>query len=155
MHGLLFGVSIIVVGAKTRSIIAQRVSDPWVKKEVRRLVWWGAGSFAFGWACWNVDYHACGTETEVKRWIGMPLSFLGELHGWWHIFTGIGAYIFIALVEYLTSEDAGEDLHERFAWPVEKVCLRRQGVETPRLRVAEGGNGHINGVLPRAPAKCD
>jgi len=34
------------------------------------------------------------------------------------VFTGVGAYVFIALVEYLTSEEAGEPLGRSFAWPV-------------------------------------
>jgi dihydroceramidase len=33
----------------------------------------------------------------------MPLGFLTELHGWWHIFTGIGVYDYIVFVEYLRS----------------------------------------------------
>ncbi|KAA8569541.1 hypothetical protein EYC84_001159 [Monilinia fructicola] len=53
----------------------------------------------------------------ADRSVGMPWSFVLELHGWWHILTGIGAYIFIALVEYLTSEEAGQALGQSFAWP--------------------------------------
>lgn len=48
----------------------------------------------------------------------MPWSFIFELHGYWHIFTGIGAYVFIAEVEYLTGEERGGKLGGRFAWPV-------------------------------------
>lgn len=68
--------------------------------------------------------------------MGMPWAFILELHGWWHILTGIGAYIcistplvprvrscntneilVIALVEYLTSEDVGQPLGRGLAWP--------------------------------------
>lgn len=64
-----------------------------------------------------------------------------ELHGWWHVFTGAGAYIFIALVEYLTSEDAGKPLGGRFAWPVGWLVDGEAGKE----KVEANGNGHVNG----------
>lgn len=97
----------------------------------------------------------------------MPLSFLLELHGWWHIFTGIGAYIckstaiwnlvfhnavkaiceadltcvVIALVEYLTSEEAGEPLAGRFAWPVD-IFLRKKQRSKPSI--VRGGYGTLS-----------
>lgn len=109
--------------------------------------------FISGYVIWNIDNITCSWLTEAKRKIGMPLSFLLELHGWWHIFTGIGAYIcmflipchapisllevgltylVIALVEYLTSEEAGEPLAGRFAWPVD-MFLRKRLRSTPNI----------------------
>lgn len=49
--------------------------------------------FISGFIIWNIDTAICGQLTAVKRTIGMPWSFLLELHGWWHLFTGLGAYI--------------------------------------------------------------
>jgi dihydroceramidase len=54
--------------------------------------------FISGYVIWNIDNFTCSWLTEAKRKIGMPLSFLLELHGWWHIFTGIGAYICMFLI---------------------------------------------------------
>jgi len=118
LHSIIFGIMICLVGIQTRSIISHRVLDPAVRKEVTKLATWGGIIFVGGYGIWNLDNAFCGFLTETKRDIGMPWSFLFELHGWWHIFTGVGAYIFIALVEYLTSEDAGQPLGGRFAWPV-------------------------------------
>ena len=43
-HAVLFGIMVVLVGLQTRSIISHRVADPAVKKEVRKLVWWGSGT---------------------------------------------------------------------------------------------------------------
>jgi dihydroceramidase len=45
---------------------------------------------------------------------------LFELHGWWHILTGIGAYVSIALVEYLVTIEDGQTgrIEGGFVWPV-------------------------------------
>ncbi|KFY28983.1 hypothetical protein V493_02621 [Pseudogymnoascus sp. VKM F-4281 (FW-2241)] len=146
-HAALFGVMVVLVGLKTRSIISHRVEDPVVKKEVRKLVWWGSAIFISGYVIWNIDNFTCSWLTHAKRKIGMPLSFLLELHGWWHIFTGIGAYIFIALVEYLTSEEAGEPLTGRFAWPIDMFLKK------PRYTPSIARTGY--GTLSEAPESTD
>ncbi|KAL3424080.1 alkaline phytoceramidase [Phlyctema vagabunda] len=128
-HSILFGVMIAVVGAKTRSIISSRVSDVVVRAEVRKLATWGAILFISGFAIWNIDNEFCSSLTTLKRALGMPWSFIFELHGWWHILTGMGAYIFIALVEYLTSEEAGQPLGKRFAWPINGIVNGSAGAE--------------------------
>ncbi|PVH85176.1 alkaline phytoceramidase [Cadophora sp. DSE1049] len=127
MHSVLFAVMIVIVGMKTRAIISVRVEDPAVAKEVRRLAIWGGVIFISGFGIWNIDNAICSSLTTWKRSIGMPWSFVLELHGWWHIFTGVGAYIFIALVEYLTSEEAGQPLGGRFAWPVNLIIDGKAG----------------------------
>jgi dihydroceramidase len=45
MHSVLFGVMIALIGIKTRSIIARRVQDKVVRKEVFKLCTWGGGKF--------------------------------------------------------------------------------------------------------------
>jgi dihydroceramidase len=93
MHSLLFGIMICLVGIQTRSIIHARILDQAVRKEITKVAAWGAVIFVSGFGIWNLDNAFCGLLTHTKREIGMPWSFLLELHGWWHIFTGVGAYI--------------------------------------------------------------
>jgi dihydroceramidase len=84
---------IVAVGTKTRSIISHRVPDRAVRREVKKLATWGSIFFISGFILWNIDQIICESLTTLKRAIGMPWSFVFELHGWWHIFTGMGAYI--------------------------------------------------------------
>lgn len=86
---------------------------------------------ALAYLLWNIDQHFCPLLTTLKRRIGLPFGMLLELHGWWHILTAIGAYIFMALVEYLTSKDgAPEDrIEEGFVLPVRAVLRDVKGEE--------------------------
>ncbi|KAJ5177043.1 uncharacterized protein N7482_002920 [Penicillium canariense] len=43
--------------------------------------------FNLGYWLWLVDQWACGLLTKAREAIGLPWSFLLELHGWWHICT--------------------------------------------------------------------
>jgi dihydroceramidase len=81
------------VGLKTRSIISHRVPNRAVQREVKKLATRGGILFASGFVLWNIDREICPSLTAFKRQIGMPWSFVFELHGWWHVLTGIGAYI--------------------------------------------------------------
>jgi dihydroceramidase len=88
-------------------------------------------NFLFGYFLWSIDFHLCGYVTKVKHYVGLPWGFLFELHGWWHIFTGIGAYVGMALVEYLVGIEEGSTgkLEEGFVWPVRAVLRDMDGVE--------------------------
>ena len=63
------------------------------------------GCFLFGYLLWQLDFIYCSELTSLKRAIGMPWSFVLEFHGWWHIFTAIGAHVFMIMVDDLTREE--------------------------------------------------
>lgn len=77
----------------------------------------------FGYFLWNIDYHFCPYVTRFRHSLGLPWGFLFELHGWWHILTGIGAYVGMAVVEYLITIEEGKTdrIEEGFVWPVKAV----------------------------------
>ncbi|KAB2576378.1 hypothetical protein BFW01_g10432 [Lasiodiplodia theobromae] len=133
VHFLLFLTMTSAVGLKTRALI-RGLEQAKHEDEVRRLkqlAWLGFVCSAVGYALWNVDQHLCGHLTAVKRAVGLPGGVFLELHGWWHILTAIGAYVFMALVEVLTTEEAGEKGEKaRFAWPVDTYL--RNGEEKKR-----------------------
>ncbi|RFU32316.1 hypothetical protein B7463_g4041, partial [Scytalidium lignicola] len=86
--------------------------------QLKEMAGWGTVIFVAGFAIWLVDIGYCAKLTSAKRAIGMPWSFILEFHGWWHILTGVGVYVLIAVVEYVTSEEVGQPLGSNFAWPV-------------------------------------
>jgi dihydroceramidase len=51
--------------------------------------------------------------------------------------------VVIALVEYLTSEEAGEPLGKSFAWPVGQIVNCHAGVKTNGDTLKVNGNGAI------------
>lgn len=65
------------------------------KREIARLYLFGAVVFLTGFAIWNVDNIFCYQLRQARNKIGYPWAVLLEGHGWWHIFTGYGAYCLI------------------------------------------------------------
>ncbi|CAK1366038.1 unnamed protein product [Cercospora beticola] len=112
-HALLFGIMVVVVAYKTVRVLNER-AKPVEKRQLGKLALIGSLSFASGYGFWNLDFLACDTLNETRHTVGMPLAFILELHGWWHILTAVGVYVCMALVEYLTEPDAGS---HGFAWP--------------------------------------
>ncbi|KAF2120484.1 alkaline ceramidase family protein [Lophiotrema nucula] len=133
MHEIAFAVMVFLAGRKVRQLIRERIKSPEAKKRLRKLASLGTYCGAFGYFLWSIDYHLCSYVTRFKRSIGLPWGFIFELHGWWHIFTGIGAYIGMALGEYLVTTEEGttDRIEEGFVWPVRAVLRDLEGT-TPK-----------------------
>jgi len=123
VHGLTFLSMVGIIANRTRRLLPVRVKDPVVRRKLLRIARFGGASFLFGFILWNIDRRACGPLTTAKRAIGLPWGFFLELHGWWHCLTGIGAYIFIVLADYLASDRAGKDPGDVFGWPVSSLFV--------------------------------
>lgn len=50
----------------------------------------GLSVFLGGFFIWNLDNVFCSTIRQWRRSIGLPVAFLLEGHGWWHLMTGLG-----------------------------------------------------------------
>ncbi|KAH7130607.1 alkaline ceramidase-like protein [Dendryphion nanum] len=123
VHEIVFAGMVFLVGRKTRALIRTRVKNEEAQKRLGNMATMAISTGLFGYFLWNIDFHLCSYVTAFKRQLGLPWAFIFELHGWWHIFTGIGAYIGMALVEYIvTLEDEQTDKNcKGFGWPVEAM----------------------------------
>ncbi|KAE8423340.1 ceramidase [Aspergillus pseudocaelatus] len=118
LHSLSFAAMVTVIGIRTMQLInARTLAGSAARKQIWGMVRFGAVIFNLGFYLWLIDGWVCGFLRSTRAKIGLPLAFLLELHGWWHIFTGIGAYIFIAVVDHLVSSESHDGLEESFAWP--------------------------------------
>ncbi len=126
VHEITFAVMIFLVAKELRVLRKKQVANPEHQKALGRMASFGLATGLFGYFLWNIDFHLCSYVTAFKRHIGLPWGFIFELHGWWHILTGISAYVGMALVEYLVTLDEGTTgrLEDGFAWPV-KATLRQ------------------------------
>ncbi|KAJ5786763.1 uncharacterized protein N7503_011975 [Penicillium pulvis] len=118
LHASFFVGSIAVIGIRTMQLLKRRTAE---NSAARRQLWgmvvFGAVIFHLGYIVWVVDGWVCDGLRSARAIIGLPWAWLLELHGWWHIFTGIGAYIFIAVIDQLLSGEDHDDIDGGFAWP--------------------------------------
>ncbi|KAJ5168296.1 uncharacterized protein N7482_003890 [Penicillium canariense] len=59
------------------------------------MVLYGLSMFLGGFFIWNLDNQFCSQIRVMRRRVGLPWGIFLEGHGWWHIMTGIGAYLYI------------------------------------------------------------
>ncbi|KAF2657494.1 alkaline phytoceramidase [Lophiostoma macrostomum CBS 122681] len=129
VHEIAFAAMVIITGRRIRQLIREKVASEASRKKLKGMANFGSGCGLFGYFLWNIDYHLCSYVTSTKRSLGLPWGFFLELHGWWHIFTGIGAYVGMALVEYLVTMEEGKPnrVEEGFVWPVRAVLRNLEG----------------------------
>ncbi|KAL1599788.1 hypothetical protein SLS60_007592 [Paraconiothyrium brasiliense] len=94
VHQITFASMVLLCGRKIRQLVRERIPNAKQKSTLLSLANGGLG----------------------KAEILIPTC-------WWHILTGIGAYVGMAVVEYLvTIEDGKTDkIEEGFVWPVNAV----------------------------------
>ncbi|OAX79988.1 hypothetical protein ACJ72_05689 [Emergomyces africanus] len=87
LHQIVFGAMVVTVGYRTVKLLTSLISDQL--------------TLLSGYALWLLDVFACQPLRSVRHTIGLPLAWLFELHGWWHILTAIGVYIVMIVGEFL------------------------------------------------------
>ncbi|RAL02559.1 ceramidase [Aspergillus ibericus CBS 121593] len=121
LHAVSFGAAVLVITIRTLRIIPREIKDQRARGRVSRVALFGVASFAFGYFVWLIDEFACGVLTGVRGVVGLPVGFLFELHGWWHVFTAIGGYIAVAIIDLISSGEVARDSVEKLAWPLPVV----------------------------------
>ncbi|CAG7997340.1 unnamed protein product [Penicillium salamii] len=73
----------------------ENVRDTKMLKTMWFMVIYGLSMFLGGFFIWNLDNIFCSEIRRMRRAIGLPWGLFLEGHGWWHVMTGIGAYLYI------------------------------------------------------------
>lgn len=71
------------------------VRDAIIVRRMWLMIAVGLSIFLGGFGIWTLDNMYC---SKLRRWrheIGLPWGVLLEGHGWWHLMTGYGAYLYI------------------------------------------------------------
>ncbi|KAB8236411.1 hypothetical protein ETB97_010339 [Aspergillus alliaceus] len=129
LHAVTFGMAVYLIATRTLKIIPRQIPDPATRKKVQSIALFGCASFIFGYLVWLIDDLACRVLRSTRQTVGLPLAFLLELHGWWHVFTAIGGYIAVAVIDLITSGEMHHDPIGQLAWPL-PVAARLAGGAT-------------------------
>ncbi|KAI9374131.1 ceramidase [Aspergillus egyptiacus] len=118
LHAVTFGTAALLITIKTMQTIPQQIHDLSIRANIRLIARFGLFCFLFGYGVWLIDTWFCGHLSEARNAVGLPLAFLFELHGWWHVFTGIGGYVAVAIVDVITSGEVDRDPTWELAFPL-------------------------------------
>ncbi|KAI8150128.1 ceramidase [Fennellomyces sp. T-0311] len=89
-----------------------------------RLLWIAASCFGGAFAVWNVDNAFCASLRGWRAIVGLPLAAISELHGWWHIGTGLGVYYFVVYCEWVHQVMNGKAPRYEIKW-IGPLCYLR------------------------------
>lgn len=104
----------------------------------------GIALFLIGFAIWNADNIFCKYLLSARHTLLLPWAALLEGHGWWHIFTSLGAYYFIIWRVWLEICLEGKERELMLYWPSPYTSVPRVFPRTDALAGASR-NGHANG----------
>ncbi|KAF1968376.1 alkaline phytoceramidase [Bimuria novae-zelandiae CBS 107.79] len=117
-----------------------------ILKEMWVMIGWGLSIFLGGFFFWYLDIAHCSTLRRWRREIGMPWGFFLELHGWWHLMTGLGGYCYIVWGIWLRHCLNGRQDEYELHWPqwtTMPVVVKTQKAANRR------SNGHGGGEVKK------
>ncbi|KAI3530781.1 alkaline phytoceramidase [Colletotrichum filicis] len=78
------------------------------QKRLMKQFWKACIILIVGFTLWHIDLEYCAELRAARKSLGLPAAWLLELHGWWHIFTALGASWYMRLIRELTSVEQAE-----------------------------------------------
>ncbi|OJJ43488.1 hypothetical protein ASPZODRAFT_28499 [Penicilliopsis zonata CBS 506.65] len=131
IHFATFAGLLLVIFLRVLGLIRSTVKDEDARKQLRSLALWGYITFSLGFIFWMIDVHCCSKLKTVRSQVGLPWAWVFEFHGWWHLFTGAGVYLYMVLVEYLHLNSMQDGYVFETAWP---AILRTPVVQRDKRR---------------------
>lgn len=115
---ILYGILTLTVVAISSLFAYHLESDnPLVKRNLYTTMGLGIITFSMGFIFWEMDQWFCPFWIHIRRqYLKLPLGVLLELHGWWHLLTGIGVYTYLVSLHYLRILNLGQENHFTFIW---------------------------------------
>ncbi|KAH9838958.1 Ceramidase [Teratosphaeria destructans] len=111
------GKSDVVSEVDRREEERKDVRDAEIIQQMWFMVGLGLSIFLGGFAIWNLDNEYCSQIRKWRREIGLPWGILLEGHGWWHLMTGLGAYMYIVWGVWLRHCLNGRADEYELKWP--------------------------------------
>lgn len=74
------------------------------KKVFMRYFWKAVFALIFGFTLWHIDLEYCAELRAARKAVGLPVAWFLELHGWWHVFTALGASWYMRLIRMVTED---------------------------------------------------
>lgn len=71
------------------------------KHTLKGILYISVLTYALAFLLWNIDNIYCQSLSSLRISLGSPWKHVFQLHGWWHIFTGIGTYSFFIYNTFL------------------------------------------------------
>lgn len=101
IHQVAYALINVLIIIRSHLLTLKYVKNEPDRKRLFKIMVSGVATFLTGYFLWNLDVHFCSSWIGIRRVLGIPLGFLFELHGWWHILTGTGVYYYVVYLEYL------------------------------------------------------
>jgi len=101
-HVVVFNSMMLLVGAQTMVLIFDGSRSGTEKKRLMGLFGKAVACLVLAYTLWQIDLEKCLPLRALRDKIGLPWSWLLELHGWWHVLTALGASRYIRLIRELS-----------------------------------------------------
>jgi dihydroceramidase len=102
LHTYIFVGMLNLIWPRTMFLIYGQGRSEMEKSRLRKRFWKAVVPLLIAYTLWHIDLEKCFELREFRSRFDIPWSWVFELHGWWHIGTGVGACEYIKLIRQLS-----------------------------------------------------
>lgn len=114
---MIYGAVTLIVVAISSSFALRLKASTQVKQNMYITMSIGIVLFSVGFIFWQLDQIFCSFWIHIRRtYLLLPLGTLLELHGWWHLLTGMGVYTYLVFLQYLRILTTNKSSDYKFIW---------------------------------------
>jgi dihydroceramidase len=102
LHTYIFVGMLNLIWPRTMFLIYGQGRSEKEKSRLRKRFWKAIVPLVIAYTLWHIDLEKCMPLREFRSGLGVPWSWIFELHGWWHVGTAVGACEYIKLIRQMS-----------------------------------------------------
>ncbi|KAJ3257778.1 Alkaline ceramidase 3 [Boothiomyces macroporosus] len=112
-----------------RQTFALKSKHPKDVKILIRMYCFNLSMFLLAFVCWNIDNNVCDHLRAWRDTVPWYLGMFSQMHGWWHMLTGLGCYGQIVHSRYLRCLVKGIPVRLVFIGPYPTLVPKEEDLE--------------------------
>ncbi|BFZ58279.1 alkaline ceramidase ydc1 [Savitreella phatthalungensis] len=131
-HEIAYGLITVSVLGRSWYLVWKRVEEPRARRDLSYAATVGGALFLAGFGLWRIDQVACSSLRHARHVLGIPIGFLLEFHGWWHVLTSAGVAFYITFLAHLRAYLTGrqDEFQLRYVANVWPYLARTDGYKS-------------------------
>ncbi|KAG2178293.1 hypothetical protein INT44_001443 [Umbelopsis vinacea] len=115
-HQVSYAILVFTVVFRSTSLVKRLPKDSPERPQLAFLLKLAASGFLGAFLVWNVDNQFCDQLRAWRGTVNVAVGSISQLHGFWHIMTGLGVYFYVVYNEYIYQIFTGRGDQFKLIW---------------------------------------
>lgn len=115
-HQVSYAILVFIIVYRSTSLVRNLPKGAPEKRQLSLLLKLAASGFLGAFFVWNIDNQFCEQLRSWRSTVPLMVGAISELHGLWHIMTGLGVYFYVVYNEWIYKILLGQGQRYELIW---------------------------------------